>query len=590
MKFQFVLKVGFDTDSDDSSWKKRFEIDKKYLSFVSLFALSVLIKLVLFTVKINDGFSFDVIYPNEPLLGFLMGYSIYFGVALLFVALGLFSKHFWPAFLLDLILDIWILANLLSMRIHGLMITGYDFRLIDNMDGFWDSVIAFITFTDILMFLSTGAFIYVYIKFIKPHKKRWIVAIPLLALSILLIFIKPLKFNSLWGMPTNFLTQLNITGEGRDWFAKHYSIFFNLLGEIHFYNTLDKIPRHMELSTEEKNEITAHMVKPAGKDSLKDNLLIIFVESMEGWTLMNQINGQEITPNINALCRRNAIYGSSMRAQVQRGSSSDAQLIVNTGLMPLVYEAVCFAYVNNYYYSIGDAMMRHGSHNMIMIPTEGTAWNQNKISKPWGMPTIHSKQYSDEELFNDLATAFDTIQEPFMIETVTMASHSPFVLYAGLSNLDIPSGLPIFKENYIKSLNYTDRCIGEFIEKVKNNPKFARTTIVILGDHCIFSDREEFDNSEIGRTLHANRGDFIPFIISSPNNIKESKEFAPEAFQFDIYPTLLSLFKMDNYPWRGLGRDLSKDPFDPNFDTNAANISERIIRNDFFRSSMEEYK
>lgn len=571
----------------------RMKFDRKYTIFLTAFAISVLVKFVLFTIKVNGSMHIASGVDGSPFGGFLLAYSIYVGVALFFVALGACSKFFWPAFLLDLILDVWILANLLSLRFHGIMITGYDFRLIGNMNGFWDSLLAFIYFSDILMFLVTGAFIFVYFKYFKPYRRRWITGLILLVISALLIIIKPIRFNKLWGMQINILEQVNVSGEGMDEYAANYTIFMNLLADIYFCNTLDNLPKPEELTDEEKEEISKYMIEPQGKDTLRDNLLIIFVESMEGWTLNTSINGQEITPNINSLTKRNAIYTEKMYPMTQRGSSSDAQLMVNTGLLPLIYEATCYAYEGNYYYSIGDAMARLGSHNVMIVPTNPAAWNQSRISKPWGFPTMYGHDVTDGELFEEVATLFDTIQEPFFIETVTMASHSPFIRSAHLSELDIPEGLPKYKENYIRSLNYTDKCIGEFINKVKNSPKFERTTIVVLGDHCIFSsNREEFEESEIGRSLNANRygGGYIPFIVSSPNNIKECREITNVSRQCDIYKTLLSILKLDNYPWRSFGCDRSTpEPGDWGSDADGYRLSERIIRNDYFRT-IEENK
>lgn len=692
----------------------RMKFDRKYTIFLTAFVISVLVKLVLFTVKVNGSAHFSSGMDDSPMLDFLLGYSIYVGVALFFAALGAFSKYFWPAFLLDLILDVWILANLLSLRFHGIMITGYDFRLIGNMNGFWDSLLAFTYFSDILMFLVTGAFIYAYIKLfqpfkplkkeynlsitwgdrvsicnllpqigsleemrksqimrgilveneteneltlngiekgdsgmwtispenkekesqitldrettrlfarfirrlsnkgqihiehekalssistwiksIKPFRRKWITGIILLAISIPLIIIKPIEFNKFWGVPVNIFERLNVSGEGMDIYATDYTIFMNLLADIHFCNSLDNLPKPEELTDEEKEEISKYMIEPKGKDTLRDNLLIIFVESMEGWTLNTSINGQEITPNINALTKRNALYTEKMYPMTQRGSSSDAQLMVNTGLLPLIYEATCYAYEGNFYYSIGDAMARLGSHNVMIVPTNPAAWNQSRISKPWGFPTMYGHDVTDGELFEEVATLFDTIQEPFFIETVTMASHSPFLRSAHLSDLDIPEGLPKYKENYIRSLNYTDKCIGEFINKVKNSPKFERTTIVVLGDHCIFSsNREEFEESEIGRSLNANRygGGYIPFIVSSPNNIKECREITNVSRQCDIYKTLLSILKLDNYPWRSFGWDRSTTDVGVwGSDADGYRLSERIIRNDYFRT-LEENK
>ena len=86
----------------------RMKFDRKYTIFLTAFAISVLVKFVLFTIKVNGSMHIASGVDGSPFGGFLLAYSIYVGVALFFVALGACSKFFWPAFLLDLILDVWI--------------------------------------------------------------------------------------------------------------------------------------------------------------------------------------------------------------------------------------------------------------------------------------------------------------------------------------------------------------------------------------------------------------------------------------------------------------------------------------------------
>ena len=65
-------------------------------------------------------------------------------------------------------------------------------------------------------------------------------------------------------------------------------------------------------------------------------------------------------------------------------------------------------------------------------------------------------------------------------------------------------------------------------------------------------------------------------------NIK-GKEIKEETYHMDIYPTLLSLFKLNNYPWRGFGCDLTQDSFPRKMsEREISGISETIIRSNFF--------
>lgn len=557
-------------------------MDKNKWFFIGALFLSIFLKLLLFTKSASSGVELSCSYDSDS-ANFFLNYAIYIGIPLLFVGLGLCSKHYWAAFTLNLILDIWIFANLISLRSHGMMITGYDFRIASNMDGFWDSIFVFIHFWDLFLFIITGVLIFFSFKVNKEGKMNVKLGLAMIAVSIVLIMIKPIRFHNFWGLQLNICDQLNVTGEGRDEFAANYTVFSNLIAELDFYANLEDIPEKPVLSGFQKDKIRKFMIKPEHKDSLQDNLIIIMFESLEGWVLNKDINGQEITPNINALTRKNSLYGSNMMPQTQRGTSSDAQLTVNTGLLSLVYETVCYAYPTNKYYSIGDAMAQLGSHNVMRIPTNASAWNQGAISGPWGYPTLYSKECSDEDLFYDVATIIDSIPEPFCIQAVTMASHAPFWKYAEYSSLEIPDELPASKINYIKSVNYTDKCIGEFLEKLKDNPKMKNTTIVIVGDHSIFnSNRQEFAESELGKKLGAADNNCVSFVIYSPKNIK-GKEIKEETYHMDIYPTLLSLFKLNNYPWRGFGCDLTQDSFPRKMsEREISGISETIIRSNFF--------
>lgn len=559
-------------------------MDRKKWLFAAAFFASVLIKLLLFTSTANDGLHLSAGSENE-LTDTLICYSTYVGVALFFVAAGLCCKYFAAGFALDIILDIWMLANLISLRSHGSMITGYDFRIAGNMNGFWDSIFVFINFTDLLMFIVTGAFIYVWLKVVDKEKKtHWQLGVVGLVLAYSLFMVKPYHFNNIWGLQLNICEQLNVTGEGREEFAGDYTIFSSLIAEAYFCSNLDDIPEKPQLTNEQISKIMSHMNFVDKEASLQDNLLIILFESLEGWVLNKSINGVEITPNLNRLARENSLYGTKMSAQTQRGTSSDAQLTVNTGLLPLVYETVCYAYPNNRYYSVGDAMARLGSHNAMLIPTDAAAWNQGKVSKPWGFPTLHSKECSDAELFADLAATIDTIPEPFCVQTVTMASHAPFWKYAGESSLEVPEdGLPASKINYIKAVNYTDKCIGQFLEAVKENPKMQNTTILVVGDHAIFgSSRGEFADSETGKALGAAEADFVPFILHSPKNL-QTREVADTVYHMDLYPTLLSVLKLDTYPWRGVGCDMTKTIERNATERELSDLCELIIRSDFFQ-------
>ena len=64
------------------------------------------------------------------------------------------------------------------------------------------------------------------------------------------------------------------------------------------------------------------------------NLIYIQVESLENFVIGQKINGKEITPNLNKLVQ-SSLYFPNTFEQVNEGTSSDADLMVNTSMLPL---------------------------------------------------------------------------------------------------------------------------------------------------------------------------------------------------------------------------------------------------------------
>ena len=66
---------------------------------------------------------------------------------------------------------------------------------------------------------------------------------------------------------------------------------------------------------------------------------------------------------------------------------------------------------------------------------------------------------------------------------ITVSTHSPF---NRIRNNQITTTAPPLLNRYMQCLNYTDSCIGDFMDYILNDPKLAQSTIVITSDHTIF--------------------------------------------------------------------------------------------------------
>ncbi|WP_415338305.1 sulfatase-like hydrolase/transferase, partial [Clostridium perfringens] len=111
------------------------------------------------------------------------------------------------------------------------------------------------------------------------------------------------------------------------------------------------LKKDKKLSTEEKVEINKWFEE--NKETLPDNkykglgkgknLIIIQWESLENFAINYKVDGQEITPNMNKLLS-NSLYFDNIYEQNKNGTTSDAELMANTSLLPISESAYFIQY------------------------------------------------------------------------------------------------------------------------------------------------------------------------------------------------------------------------------------------------------
>ncbi|MDE6126689.1 MAG: sulfatase-like hydrolase/transferase, partial [Muribaculaceae bacterium] len=206
-------------------------------------------------------------------------------------------------------------------------------------------------------------------------------------------------------------------------------------------------------------------------------------------------------------------------------------------------------------------------------------WNAAVAAQDFGIDRLLDKPYftldaatgprrrlGDHSLLRQSAERIET-EELFrtdghtLLQIVTYSGHTPFIIPDSLRRITVDERFPKRLKRYLEVANYTDDAIGTFVDRIRRNPKFANTMIVITGDHeGIGADRQDWlKDPEIASFMSA--GQFTPLIaLNSPVGLKYDGVLG----QIDIYPTLFDLAGLDGYPWRGMGQsilDPAKKPF-----------------------------
>ena len=133
----------------------------------------------------------------------------------------------------------------------------------------------------------------------------------------------------------------------------------------------------------------------------------------------------------------------------------------------------------------------------------------------WGAPD----HFLFDKLYNNL-TSKDQ-EEPFFKAVLTLSSHEPF---------DVP--VTKFDEPFLNAVNYTDECLGNFVDKLKKTKLWDNTLIILLADHAMQSYPQGVNNSDPDR-FH------IPMLWIG-GAVKEAKTVTDFGSQNDLAATLLS--------------------------------------------------
>ena len=181
---------------------------------------------------------------------------------------------------------------------------------------------------------------------------------------------------------------------------------------------------------------------------------------------------------------------------------------------------------------------------------------------------------------------------------VTVSSHSPFQKGAEQSHLQLPPMMPELMQQYLKSINYMDSCIGDVLQKLDSDSMFDSTIVVLTGDHTIFSKnfRDEFSAycSMSGDTIYRVNEAFVPFVLGG-KPIKKPIYVTERAYQMDIYPTIMHAIGCETFFWKGWGVNLMDSTMRENriiTSSEAFELADKVIRSNWFEKccSQGNYK
>lgn len=333
------------------------------------------------------------------------------------------------------------------------------------------------------------------------------------------------------------------------------------------------------------------------------NILFIHGESIQNFLIGLEINGKEVTPNLNDFVE-SGMYFSSFYPQISIGTSSDTEFTLLTGLMPSSTGTVFVSYADRKYESLSLLLQQKGYYTFSMHGNVADYWNRSIMYNNIGYMKYYAKDsyiideeiglgLSDKSFFRQIIPILNNIKSNnshFMGTIISLTNHSPFDQVDLYDEFDLTETYEIESEeigetevvvsdylegsemgNYLKSAHYADAAFGQLINDLKENGILENTVLVFYGDHEAKLGKNNFNLLYNYDPLTDNiKDEDDPTYISFDNYVYDLYKNTPLVIynndnpikveitdvmgMYDVFPTIANMFNLDyNY---ALGNDI----------------------------------
>ncbi|OMF37233.1 sulfatase [Paenibacillus sp. FSL H8-0548] len=348
-----------------------------------------------------------------------------------------------------------------------------------------------------------------------------------------------------------------------------YMIFSNK--DIEFID-----PNHI---TQEKINTVKKIEQPAApqlwKTASGKNVIIIQMESFQNFLVNLNIDGKEITPNINKLVNEN-YYFKHFYQQVGQGNTSDAEFVVNTSFYIPPRGAATMVYADKELPSLPKLLKANGYDTTTFHSNVVEFWNRGELYKALGFDRYYDEKFfgkedtvffgaSDDQLYKKTAEELDRMSQngkPFYSHVISMTAHHPYTIPEDKYKMTLPERYEnTFVGDYIRAQNYADYALGNFIADLKERGIWDDSLILLYGDHLglpIYSlDR---DDKELMAEIYGHEYSYtdminIPLVVAS-TGVTEGKVFDQLGGQIDILPTIANMLGISLDDHIHFGQDL----------------------------------
>ena len=247
-----------------------------------------------------------------------------------------------------------------------------------------------------------------------------------------------------------------------------------------FDNTLTK--KYFE-SLYPQDDSTMHVFSQA-----KPNIVLFILESFTS-DIIEPLGGlKDITPNLNQLCSEGILFDNFFSS----GDRTDKGVISilsgypaqpQTSIIKFPSKTQRLPYLNHFMRELGYAtsFVYGGDVDFASLRAYLTNCRFDQITADEDFPDeVNESKWGvhDHIVFQRALEECDSAKGPFFKVILSLSSHEPF---------DVPMVPLIEKQDpeslFLNACNYTDKCIGEFVNKAKYSEWWKNTVILFVADH-----------------------------------------------------------------------------------------------------------
>ncbi len=287
------------------------------------------------------------------------------------------------------------------------------------------------------------------------------------------------------------------------------------------------------------------------------NVILVQTETLRGWDV-GHLHPERATPSATPTLDRMAREGAAWSRFYTFGPPTVTGFLSgHCAITPHSRHNITTRYTYTALYCLPQLLRDHGYRAEYFTGSDPD-WDGQAVWLQRWFDAHHFYRDADERDDVVFARAADRILElgragPFMATVVSITNHYPFKTRDPAYDV---AGHDTVGDRILNTIHYTDAVLGDFLDRLRGEPWFERTLVVVYGDHGY--NLGEHDGTP-GQRNGYRESTWSPLIIYGAHPRLRGGMHDDVATLLDVAPTVASLLGFRQaVPWQGF--DLSAGP------------------------------